>query len=330
MNRKPFMRWGRFYNNSDDRIARRLSNFVKTLYIVAKHRFALRSQPKLIQSDFIAEWMVAPAITHSSVEPVITWIGHATFLIQIGGLNILTDPVFFDVSRFFKRKVRSALSIHQLPKIDIILISHNHCDHLDLPSLSFLKKDNPTILVPLGNKRWLQQRGFDTVQEMEWGQEIIINNVLVCTFLPAHHWTSRGLFDINTTLWGSWLIRDKGTKIYFAGDSAYGDHFAVIGKSFGPIDIILMPIGPNEPRHLMNESHVGIDEAIQAFDDLDGHHFIPMHWGTFRSGVDNFHDLVNLLTVAWRTYVEKKSQCALHIMKFGQSATFEHLKKGSD
>lgn len=322
MNRKPFIRWGRFYNNHSDRILPRFGNFLKTRFAQVRHRFLAQAQQPQ-HNNFMAEWMVAPTITHSSVEPMITWIGHATFLIQVGEVNILTDPVFFDISCFFKRKVKPALSIDQLPKIDVIIISHNHRDHMDLPSLLLLKKDNPQILVPLGNKRWFAKRGFAAVQEMEWGQEVSINNSLSFTFLPASHWTSRGLFDVNTTLWGSWLIKCDDMKIYFAGDSAYADHFLEIGKAFGPIDIALMPVGPNEPRYLMNEAHVGIDQALQAFQDLNARHFIPMHWGTFKSGLDCFVDLVGHLTDAWQKCAGKKSHCEIHIMKFGQSKRFE-------
>lgn len=323
MNRKPFMRWGRFYNNSSDRIVRRLWNFILTRFAQAKHRFLSKKKQQQISDSFIAEWMMVPTIVHSSVKPVITWIGHATFLVQIGGINILTDPVFFEVSRFFKRKVHPTIPIDQLPKIDVIIISHNHRDHLDLPSLSLLKKDKPRILVPFGNKQWFQRHGFDAVDEMEWGQTMTLRSDISFTFLPAYHWTSRGLFDINTTLWGSWLIQCDAIKIYFAGDSAYDNHFAAIGKAFGPIDIALMPVGPNEPRHLMSEAHIGIDEALRAFGELNARHFIPMHWGTFKSGLDSFSFSVEHLKESWQRIYGQSNVCYLHIMKFGQSKTFE-------
>lgn len=323
MNRKPVIYRGRFYNSHEDSIARRVRDFIKAVWLIGKHRMFSKLPPEVKQSDFLAEWVTAPAVSHSQQQPTFTWCGHATFLIQFCGLNILTDPVFFDISWFFKRKVQAPILINSLPKIDIILISHNHCDHLDLPSLLYLKDHNPRIFVPLGNKQWLERQGFTLVEEFNWGQSITLDKAVTCTFLPAHHWTSRGIFDINKTLWGSWMISGAKTKLYFVGDSAYDRHFAEIGYEFGPIDIVFMPIGPDQPRHLMNSAHVGVDQALQAFDDLDGKQCIPMHWGTFRSGLDRFTDLVTLLKTSWHKRF-KKNDRVLRIMKFGQTLTIKN------
>lgn len=327
MDRKPYIKWGRFYNDNQDRIFRRIVNFIHIFYVSTKYRFLHRAALQNKKQISLTEWMVQPTIQQSSDAPIITWVGHATFLIQMGGLNILTDPVFFEVSRFFKRKVRSALSPEDLPKIDVILISHNHRDHLDVPSLSFLKKDNPRILVPFGNKHWLEKSGFTNVEEFSWGHDVCLPNGAVCTFLSAWHWTSRGIFDINKTLWGSWLIKHPEATIYFAGDSAYAGHFAAIAKVLGPIDIALMPVGPNEPRRLMDDAHMGIEEAIQAFRDLGARHFVPMHWGTFRAGLDHFTDLVDSLVSAWGKRPDERCECKLHVMKFGESKQFDAQKR---
>ncbi len=143
----------------------------------------------------------------TSKEPVITWIGHATFLIQVNGLNILTDPIFGNASAFFPRVLPPGIALAQLPAIDIVLLSHNHRDHCDLPSLRAVQKAYPNlqILAAHGDKAWLQRRGLCNVQEFEWWQDYTHGGVAF-TFLPAHHWSAQGIWDRNRSLWGSWMI----------------------------------------------------------------------------------------------------------------------------
>src|SRR3972149_7418626 len=266
---KPHIHRGRFYNHAKDSIKVRIKSIFDTAVFCLKKKL----RPKQHKKDFFdtvfkrEHWIINEKAIESSIEPIITWIGHATFLIQIGGVNILVDPVFSDFSRLFPRMVQPSIALHNLPTIDFILISHNHPDHMDEASLLALKAQNPTVLVPLGDKAWFDKRGFVNVVEMNWWEHALHKDHkkkhdLSFSFLPAAHWSGRGLFDINKSLWGSWLIEYRGFKIYFAGDTAYSDHFNLIGRHYPSIDIALMPIGPNEPKHMMKDAHVSTHEAL--------------------------------------------------------------------
>lgn len=254
-----------------------------------------------------------------SVDPVITWIGHATFLIQINGKAILTDPLFGNIPPFFRRLLPPGITLAQLPKIDYVLLSHNHRDHMDAASLIALKKMNPDLifLVPYGDKAWFDNRGISGAQEFIWWDEHVIPEIRL-VFLPAVHWSQRGLFDKNKSLWGSWMIEGSaGGRIYFAGDTAYSVHFDHIARNFAKIDTVLMPIGPCQPDAWMRRTHVSPQQAVDAFADLKATHFIPMHWGTFALGSDHFDMPLEHLKMAWH---EKNSiDTQLHIVKVGQS-----------
>ncbi len=266
-------------------------------------------------------------------RPHITWIGHSTFLILFKGLTIITDPIFDNLSFVFKRITPPGISLEQLPPIDVVLISHNHRDHMDRKSLVAIAQKNPhvTILVPWGDKAWFDRRGFNNVHEcMWWEQHTLINTQEIIspviprfTFLPAYHWSQRGLFDRNKSLWGSWMIEADQT-IYFAGDTGYGHHFSAIAKEFKTIDISLMPVGPCDPHHLMQFSHVNAEEAGQSFLDLNAHHFMPMHWGTYWFGTDHPILPIERLTTWWQQ--QNLSQEQLHILKFGEHRNFDDLK----
>jgi L-ascorbate metabolism protein UlaG (beta-lactamase superfamily) len=140
--------------------------------------------------------------------------------------------------------------------------------------------------------------------------------------LPANHWSGRNIFNINKTLWGSWLIESNYTKIYFGGDTAYDTHFKDIGKTFSPINIALMPIGPCEPRKYLKNSHINSSEAIKGFIELGAQEFIPMHWGTFRAGSDSFLDPINFLKKEWEEQKEKLLNKKLNILRPGESIKF--------
>ncbi|MGC2310686.1 MAG: MBL fold metallo-hydrolase [Candidatus Babeliaceae bacterium] len=258
-------------------------------------------------------------------QALITWIGHSSFLIQLQGLTVLTDPVFYDLSFLFKRVVPPGISGELLPPIDLVIISHNHRDHMDEKSLLLLKKLNPQlkVLVPQGNKKWFDRRGFADVQECMWWDEIIIKKEeksYQFVFLPAFHWSQRGLFDRNKTLWGSWLIRSfsPNLTLYFAGDTAYGNHFKAISKEFSAIDIALMPIGPCEPHQWMQFAHVNAEQAGQGFLDLGAQHFVPMHWGTFYFGIDQVFQPLQRLQSWWQLQIDPAFH-HLHCLKIGQT-----------
>lgn len=244
----------------------------------------------------------------------IIWIGHATFLIQTNGITILTDPIFGNLP-FLSRMMPPGIALPKLPKIDYVLLSHNHRDHMDAASLKALKKQNHDLqfLVPQGDKAWFDRRGLSGAREFNWWDEHLISRARF-VFLPAVHWSQRGMFDKNKSLWGSWMI-EGAQRIYFAGDTAHGIHFNHIKQNFAPIDIALMPIGPCEPHDWMRKTHVSGEHSIQAFADLGASHFIPMHWGTFGFGTDEFDAPIKRLHSAWN---RMRLNAQLHLLKAGQ------------
>lgn len=323
METRPYLWGGRFYNHKKDSITLRLSRAAtclagKCLRKLVRKKYGCCCQitpENWIVSENVSQSSISPAIT-----PVITWIGHSSFLIQVGGFNILTDPVFFNVPMFAPRVLRAGIQIDKLPKIDFVLISHNHRDHMDVRSLKLLNENRrPIFLVPHGNRRWLERHKICNVLEKFWGEEYLVANDIKFTFLPACHWTSRGILDINTTLWGSWMIESAGFKIYFAGDTAYAGHFEKIGKKFECIDIALLPIGPINPRKLIDEAHTCPAQAVKGFLDLNAKHLIPMHWGTFQSAYESFSAPAEILLESWEDQSEKLQDKILKVLKVGET-----------
>ena len=266
-----------------------------------------------------AKWAVKPSYKKESYEPIFTWLGHSTFLIQVGGKNILTDPIFGNLSWIFSRIISQKINIEGLPRIDYVVISHNHPDHMDSNSLQELQIHFPEmkILTPMGDKAWFDYRGFNSVSEHMWWDEIK-DNGLTFTFLPAKHWSQRGLFDKNKSLWGSWMIDYNGFKFYFAGDTGWSNHFSVIGNIYKSIDVALMPIGPGEPRLWMKYSHINAEEAGNAFLKLKARCFVPMHWGTFHLGFDKFKEPLSRLKIWWQKNKKKCTNKALRVAKVGE------------
>jgi len=218
----------------------------------------------------------------------ITFINHSTFLIQIDGLTILTDPVFSErvspVSWAGPKRVRDpGMFIHELPKIDVIVISHNHYDHLDIESLKKIsKKFSPKIYMPMRAGKELREAGIKNIIELDWWASDYFGETIKITLAPAQHFSGRGLFDRNKSLWGSFVIRVNGYKIYFAGDTGYSNHFKEINERFGNMDFSLLPIGAYEPRWFMKQMHMNPSEAVRAHQDLMSRKSIGMHFGTFQ------------------------------------------------
>jgi len=230
-----------------------------------------------------------PALIQSPPSPQITWIGHATFLLQMDGLNILTDPHLTERASPVgfagpKRMVAPALDFDELPAIDLVVISHSHYDHLDRTTVERLyqqQRDNPPhFLVPLGLAEWFMEQGIDSVTELDWWQSATVKNATI-TPTPVHHWSSRTPFDRNETLWAAWMIETDQHRFFHAGDSGYSDDFKRVGERFGPIDLATIPIGAYEPRWFMKASHINPMEAVQVFQDLGAERALAMHWGTF-------------------------------------------------
>jgi N-acyl-phosphatidylethanolamine-hydrolysing phospholipase D len=250
--------------------------------LTAKKTEEKEFKPEVLKTDMAA-------LLSNREKATLTWIGHASFLLQLQGLNILTDPVFAERASpvsFMgpKRAVKLPFELEELPPIDVVLISHNHYDHLDLDSLKKLAKrpDNKTVfLVPLGNAALLQSQGIQNVQEYDWWDHVQINGVDF-TLTPTQHWSARGVFDHNECLWGGWFIKGAKESIFFAGDTGYSKDFQDIAAKLGPVDWAMIPIGAYEPRWFMKKNHVNPDEAVQIHKDLHAKKSIAIHWGTFR------------------------------------------------
>ena len=215
------------------------------------------------------------------------WIGHSTFLIKKDDLTILTDPIFSERASPFKRfgpkrLIPPALNISELPKIDVVTVSHNHYDHLDIRSLKILYELNPDIifLIPKGDKNIFDKRNINNVYEFEWWQNFVIQNVEF-TFTPVQHWSARGLFDKNESLWGGWYIKNKDYAIYHAGDTGYSNDFLATKEKLGAPKYSFIPIGAYEPEWFMAASHVSPEDAIKIMLDLESEYSFGMHWGTF-------------------------------------------------
>ncbi|WP_152553935.1 MBL fold metallo-hydrolase [Endozoicomonas elysicola] len=221
-----------------------------------------------------------------------TFINHATVLVQIGGKNILTDPVWSErVSPVSfigpKRFHPPALAIEELPPIDAVVISHNHYDHLDLATLTQLEKHSqPVFIAGLGNRELLKGVGLTHVVELDWWQEHALGNQVVITGTPAQHWSTRTRIDHNRTLWLGYRIGDGRSQLFFAGDTGMGPHFAQIQERFGSMDLSLLPIGAYLPRWFMKDNHLSPDDALEAHYDLRSRQSMAIHFGTFNLGDD--------------------------------------------
>ncbi|MBI0577209.1 MBL fold metallo-hydrolase [Neobacillus cucumis] len=225
-----------------------------------------------------------------------TWIGHSTFLIQMNGVNILTDPVWAKRMGFQKRLTDPGISLEDMPDIDIVVISHGHYDHLDFPTLKKLK-GNPHYFVPIGLGESFFKKGFQRVKEMGWWESTEYLG-LSLHFVPAQHWTRRTLSDINTSHWGGWIFQNKQESHYFVGDSGYFRGFKEIGGKF-EIDTVLMPIGAYEPEWFMAVSHISPEDSVQAFMELNAKRFIPMHYGAYRLADDTGPEALERLLKEW-------------------------------
>lgn len=221
-------------------------------------------------------------------SPSVTWIGHSSFLLCLEGMNVLTDPVFSErcspLSFAGPKRVRApGLAIAALPKIDLILLSHNHYDHMDIASLRLIRKRFPAarIVTSLGNAAFLKRQRLPGATELDWWESVTIHGAHI-TATPARHFAARTLWDRNKTLWAGFMLNYHGRKIYFCGDSGYTKFFTEIHHRLGAPDFALLPIGAYEPREVMATVHMNPAEAVQALRDLHAKRAVGMHFGTFQ------------------------------------------------
>ncbi|MER5443979.1 MBL fold metallo-hydrolase [Streptomyces sp. NPDC002790] len=229
----------------------------------------------------------------------VTWVGHASWIIRIGGLTVLTDPVWSrKILGTPARVTPPGVAWTALPPVDAVVISHNHYDHLDWPTVRRLPRDTP-VLVPAGLARWFTRRGFTRVTELDWWEAAELNGVRF-DFVPAHHWSKRSLVDTCRTLWGGWVLTDAaGQRIYFAGDTGYGRWFSQIGRRYPGIDLALLPIGAYDPRWWLKDVHCDPEDAVRAAQDVGARRMAPMHWATFLLSAEPVLEPLHRLRAAW-------------------------------
>ena len=222
----------------------------------------------------------------------VTFINHATFLLQGEGINMLTDPIWSDYASPFqwigpKRVYKPGLSLASLPHIDAVLLSHNHYDHLDIQTCLKLQQLNPNIIfiTGLGVDHNLRPYGIKHIVTLKWWQQYHIKTLGI-TFVPAQHFSGRGINDRNKTLWGGFMIHYAKHPVYFAGDTAAGSHFEQIKQRLGSISLAILPIGAYAPRHIMRSSHIHPEEAVEAMQQLAANYAIGMHFDTFSNLTD--------------------------------------------
>ena len=242
----------------------------------------------------------------ASVGPddvALTFVGHATFLVQVGTTNVLIDPVYAEraspVTFAGPRRVRApGVRFDDLPAISLVLLSHNHYDHCDLGTLRALdRRFHPWLVAPIGNGPLLRSAGIRKVEELDWWQRASAAPLPI-TLTPAQHFSARGPSDRNRALWGGFLIEARGRRILFVGDTGYGPHFREIAARLSPVDLALLPIVAYEPRWFMKDIHMNPAEAVQAHLDLGARRSLGMHWGTFQLTPEGVDEPVRELTKA--------------------------------
>lgn len=242
----------------------------------------------------------------------VTWIGHSTSMIQIDGSNVLTDPIWGERASPLsfagpRRWVPPAVPFDELPPIDVVVLSHDHYDHLDESTVRAVVAAHPsaTWCVPLGIARWLRARRVKRIFELDWWQKVRIRDLdVACT--PARHFSGRRAFSRDDTLWASWCLTGSARRVYFGGDTAYHPEFRRIALTYGPFDVVLLPVGAYNPRWIMQMVHMDPDEAIQAWRDIaealpsaEPPVFIPIHWGTFKLTDEPMDEPPRRLTMQW-------------------------------
>ena len=289
---KAIFKDGIFYNNYIDHKMATFKEFWKWRKESTKPKplsFPLaNNDPKFLQEN--------------RTQKTLTWIGHASFLIQLDGINILTDPHLTEraspiVFAGPSRTTPPGLAIEDLPEIDVIVISHNHYDHLDYQTILKITRKQinrqPLVLVPLKLKKLLKSFGARNVKELDWWDTTTFKNLNIHA-VPVQHWSNRS-FNTNKTLWCGWVFENEDFKSIFVGDTGYSKDFSTIQQKFGPMDLSMIPIGAYAPRWFMKDHHCNVEESIQIHKDLKSKKSIAMHWGTFQLTDEPMDEPVKLL-----------------------------------
>lgn len=317
---KPHFYKGR-YHNLERVPSRGLGDFLRWQLSPGK-RFPPGRRYTLLRPD-------AYRLANPPTVPQLTWLGHASFLFQCGGQNVLTDPVLSERASPFafigpKRFTPAALQVSDMPRIDKVLISHNHYDHLDESTVRQLYRrfgDALCFCIPQGLRRWFEKRGIRNLVELGWwqSQRLSAREEVFC--LPTQHFSGRSATDGNRSLWCAWLLEVDGFRLFFGGDTGYGSMFRQIGELFAPIDLALLPIGAYEPRWFMSPVHVAPEEAVHIHRDIGARQSVAMHWGTFVLTDEPMDEPPRRLRMALAEQgVEEK---AFRVMQHGETLTLE-------
>ena len=241
-------------------------------------------EPEITKIELSSDWQ---KLNLSDDDNYAIWIGHSTFLIKKNGVTILTDPIFSKRASPFKnigpkRLIPPAIPLDAIPHIDIVTVSHNHYDHLDIYSLKKISKKHPEaiFLVPAGDEKLLKRKKIKNVYNFDWWKSIEHKGFLI-TFTPVQHWSKRSLFDRNKSLWGGWFFKHKDYSLYHAGDTGYSKDFIDTKIKLGSPKYAFIPIGAYDPEWFMAESHVNPEDAVQIMLDLEAEKAFGMHWATF-------------------------------------------------
>jgi L-ascorbate metabolism protein UlaG (beta-lactamase superfamily) len=261
----------------------------------------------------------------------VTFINHATLLVQLDGVNVLTDPIWSERASplpwIGPRRVRNpGIRFEDLPPIEAVVLSHNHYDHTDLPTLQRLQRSHdPVFYCHLGNKALLEQAGISRIVEMDWWDAYDINGLVKVHSVPAQHFSARGTFDQNRTLWGGYVLSGPAGNLFFAGDTGMGPHFDEIRQRFGPIRMSLLPIGAFRPEWFMKEAHISPDEAVEAHRRLSSSTSMAIHYGTFHLGDDGETEPVERLHKAMKS--AGVSPARFWVMEFGEGRDIPPIRR---
>jgi L-ascorbate metabolism protein UlaG (beta-lactamase superfamily) len=303
----------RFYNPIDGRTERDFGDFL---------RWQLTGERGPWPDRVEIESYPAPPARAGEGRCRVTFVNHATVLVQMDGLNVLTDPIWSERASPFswigpKRVHDPGVAFEDLPPIDVVLISHNHYDHLDLDTIGRLEEvHSPAFYTGLGNGALLRSAGAGMVSEMDWGDVAWIGNGAYVAFLPCRHWSCRGPGSMNTSLWGAFAFRGPSGGVYFAGDTGYGPHFVEAELQHGPFDVAFLPIGSYLPRWFMGDVHMTPAEAVRAHEDLRAARTVPVHFGTFPLADDGYDRPLDELREALKGFAHPEK--AFWVLKPGE------------
>jgi L-ascorbate metabolism protein UlaG (beta-lactamase superfamily) len=264
-----------------------------------------------------APWVATDteAIRRPDGAPRVTWIGHASFLGSLAGASFLVDPVFSSrIARFVPRHGEPGLLAGDLPPLVALLVTHNHYDHLDAPSLRSLPRELP-VFTSAGLGGWFRRRGFRNVTDMRWWDRAAAGPLAI-SFVPARHWSRRRIGDTNRSAWGGFVVEGGGVTVYHAGDTGWFDGFEAIAARFPAIDLALLPIGAYAPAWFMEPHHMNHEQAIDALSVLGARAMAPMHWGAFQLTDEPLLEPIERLRRAWQA---RRPAARLHVLAVGET-----------